>query len=237
MDGLLGTNKTNGNDLQISRVFRSKEDARISYNRMSRWYDLISGTSERKICHEGLQMLKASSGENILEIGFGTGYSLLELAKAVGESGRVYGIDLSEGMLAIAKARIERADLLKRVDLRRGDGTDLLYRAEVFDALFSSFTLELFDTPDIPFVLNECWRVLKPQARICIVSLSKYGKQNSMMRLYGWAHESFPYIFDCRPIYVQKALVAAGFAVKQVACHSMWGLPVEVVLGLKILVQ
>jgi len=90
------------NDSQISRVNRSKEAARTSYNQMSRWYDLISGASERKFCDEGLQTLKAKNGETILEIGFGTGHSLLELASCVGGSGHIHGIDLSEGMLAIA---------------------------------------------------------------------------------------------------------------------------------------
>jgi ubiquinone/menaquinone biosynthesis C-methylase UbiE len=235
MDGMFEPNQTNQNNGQISRVTRSKEAARISYNHLSRWYDLISEPSEQKYGNEGLQMLNPKNGETVLEIGFGTGHSLLELAKAVGESGRVHGIDLSEGMLAIAKERLERADLLPRVDLRGGDGIDLPYRADVFDALFSSFTLELFDTPEIPFVLNESWRVLKPQGRICIVSLSKQGKQKSMLRLYEWAHEKFPKIIDCRPIFVQQAIKAAGFEIDQAIIRSMWGLPVELVLGYKIL--
>jgi demethylmenaquinone methyltransferase/2-methoxy-6-polyprenyl-1,4-benzoquinol methylase len=234
MDGLLETNKLKENVMQISRVNRSKEAARTSYNQMSRWYDLISGRSEWKFCDEGLQMLKAKSGENILEIGFGTGHSLIGLAESVGGLGHIHGIDLSEGMLSVAKSRIERADLLKRIDLRCGDATNLSYQAETFEAIFSSFTLELFDTPEIPLVLKECWRVLKPQGRICIVSLSKYGKQNSALRWYEWAHKKFPNIIDCRPIFVQKALSAAGFELELVACHSMWGLPVEIVLGFKV---
>ncbi len=234
MDGLLETNNIIKNDAQISRVSRSKEAARISYNRLSKWYDLVARSSEQGFCIEGLQMLKANSGENILEIGFGTGHSLLGLAESVGGSGHIHGIDLSEGMLAVAKSRIERAGLLKRIDLRCGDATDLLYESETFDAIFSSFTLELFDTPEIPLVLKECWRVLKPQGRICIVSLSKYGKQNSMLRLYEWAHEKFPNMIDCRPIFVGQALITAGFVIKQFSVQSMWGLPVEVVLGSKV---
>jgi len=224
----------NENESQISRVTRSKETARISYDHLSRWYDLISGTSEQKLGREGLQMLKAKSGEDVLEIGFGTGHNLLALAKSLGSLGHVHGIDLSEGMLAIARKRIERSGLLKMVDLRCGDATNLPYKAETFDAVFSSFTLELFDTPDIPLVLNEWGRVLKHQGRICIVSLSKYGKQNSMMRLYEWAHEKLPNIIDCRPIFVQQALTETGFEIKQFTCGSMWKLPVEVVLGSKI---
>ena len=223
-----------GDDTQISPVTRSKEAGRISYNHLSRWYDLISGSSEQKFCNEGLQMLKASSGEAILEVGFGTGHSLLNLAESVGRSGRVYGIDLSEGMLAITRARIERAGLQSLVDLRCGDATDLPFDVDKFDALFSSFTIELFDTPEIPLVLKECWRVLKPTGRICIVSLSKNGKQTAMLQLYEWAHEKFPNIIDCRPIFVGQALITAGFEIIQFSVQSMWGLPVEIVLGSKV---
>jgi ubiquinone/menaquinone biosynthesis C-methylase UbiE len=222
------------NGMQISRVTRSKEAARVSYNRLSRWYDLFAGTSEQAATKDGLRMLKAKAGETILEIGFGTGHSLIALAKSVGASGHVHGIDLSEGMLAIAKSRIERAGLLKRVDLRCGDATSLPYEAVTFDAIFSSFTLELFDTPEIPLVLDECQRVMKNQGRICIVSLSKYGKPNSMTRLYEWAHGKFPNLIDCRPILVRQALIAARFEVRQYAYRSMWDMPVEVALGSKI---
>jgi demethylmenaquinone methyltransferase/2-methoxy-6-polyprenyl-1,4-benzoquinol methylase len=218
-------------DLQISRVTRSKEIARISYNHLSRWYDLLAGTSEQKLSTEGLQMLGVKSGENILEIGFGTGHNILALAKSLSERGNVYGIDLSDGMLAITTSRLERANLLKSVDLRCGDATKLPYENEVFDGIFSSFTLELFDTPEIPLVLNECRRVLKQNGRICIVSMSKNEKQNSMRRLYEWAHEKFPNVVDCRPIFVQQTMKTAGFEIKQVSCRSMWGLPVELVLG------
>ena len=234
MNGQPESEQRERNDSLISRVNRSKEAARFSYNQMSRWYDLISGVSERKFCDEGLQMLKAKNGETTLEIGFGTGHSLLELASSVGGSGHIHGIDLSEGMLAIARSRIEQAGLLKMVDLCCGDATVLPYSAVNFDAIFSSFTLELFDTPEIPLVLKECWRVLKPQGRICIVSLSKYGKQNAMIQLYEWAHKKFPNIIDCRPIFVQQALMTARFEIKQTAIRSMWGLPVEIVLGAKI---
>src|SRR5271157_773410 len=173
------------NETQLCRVTRSKEAARTSYNRLSHWYDLVSGPSEQKTTHKGLRILSAKLGETILEIGFGTGHSLLALAESVGEAGRTHGIDLSEGMLAIAQKRIARAGLLKTVKLRYGDAVGLPYRGDRFNAVFSSFTLELFDTPEIPIVLKECQRVLKNQGRICIVYLSRSGKPNSMLRWYG----------------------------------------------------
>jgi ubiquinone/menaquinone biosynthesis C-methylase UbiE len=219
---------------QISRVSRSRETARSSYNRMSRWYDWLSGASEKAACQEGLRMLAVKEGERVLEIGFGTGHNLLALAKTVGGAGRVCGIDLAEGMLAVARGQVERAGFAERVELRCGDAVYLPYEAESFDAAFSSFTLELFDTPEIPLVLGECRRVLKAGGRIGIVSLAKHGKPNAMTRLYEWAHLKFPNVVDCRPILVSQALVEAGFDVQEMVQRSMWGLAVEVVAGISV---
>ena len=74
----------------ISRVNRPKDAARQSYNKLSRWYDLIA-SSEKKYRDWGLQKLAAQPGEKILEIGFGTGQCLEALAGAVGARGRVSG--------------------------------------------------------------------------------------------------------------------------------------------------
>ena len=217
----------------ISRVTRSKAEAKAAYDRMSRWYDLFSRRSEKKYTEMGLERLAAKEGETILEIGFGTGHSLVELANNVGDSGRIYGIDLSSGMGIISRKRIKRAGFSERVCLSLGDAFRLPFKAESFDAIFMSFTLELFDTPEISVVLLECKRVLLDDGRICIVAMSKRDDDGLMVRLYEWAHETFPAYADCRPIYVGKELTDAGFEISDIAQETMWGLPVEVVLARK----
>jgi demethylmenaquinone methyltransferase/2-methoxy-6-polyprenyl-1,4-benzoquinol methylase len=134
---------------RISRVTRSKESARTSYNQMSRFYDLLAGESERKFIEIGLKKLAIREGEKVLEIGFGTGHALASLARSVGPEGKVYGIDISEGMLAVARKKLKKAGLSDRVELTQDDALHLPYSLRSFDALFISFTLELFDTPEI----------------------------------------------------------------------------------------
>lgn len=215
----------------ISRVTRSKEQARASYNKMSRFYDLLTGSSERKLVERGIEKLRVKPGEKVLDIGCGTGHGLLVLARSVGEQGLVYGIDISEGMLGVARRRIEKAGLSNRVELTREDASHLSYPSDFFDAVFMSFTLELFDTPEIPQVLAECRRVLTPKGRICVVAMSKRGKHGLMMRLYEWAHKRFPACVDCRPIYLCEALEDSGFQILDCETMSIWKLPIEIVLA------
>ena len=217
----------------VSRVPRSKDSARANYDRMSRWYDLLAGPSERKYRHAGLRKLGVTKGESVLEIGFGTGHCILALARAVGDAGRVYGIDISEGMLNIASARVRASRLEHRVNLKQGDGAKLPFESCFLDAIFMSFTLELFDTPEIPLVLQEGWRVLRKPGRICVVAMSQKETSNLPVRLYRWAHERFPHTVDCRPILIQEALANSGFLIEDRVEMSMWGLPVDVVLARK----
>ena len=217
----------------ISRVKRSKQKASVIYDRISRYYDLLAERSEKRPRNVGIEKLAVGEGERVLEIGFGTGHGILSLARSVGESGKVCGIDISEAMCGIARERARGAGLSGIVELGCGDGASLTFEGDSFDAAFMSFTLELFDTPEIATVLRECRRVLRRGGRICVVGMSKEVKTGPVVKLYEWAHRNFSDYVDCRPIFVGKALEGAGFEIADATSMSMWGLPVEIVLGRK----
>jgi ubiquinone/menaquinone biosynthesis C-methylase UbiE len=218
----------------LSRVTRRREQARASYDRISGWYDVLEGAWETKARKLGLQKIAAGKGETLLEIGGGTGYGVLALAQAAGDKGMVCDIDLSPRMLGVARARLDAHGLAQRVLLASGDAVHLPCADETFDAIFMSFVLELFDSPEIPQVLLECRRALRIGGRIVVVSLSRADGLNRIGKLYEWGHRHFPALLDCRMIYVQQALHEAGFVIRDVTRMSLYGLSVEVVLAYKL---
>jgi ubiquinone/menaquinone biosynthesis C-methylase UbiE len=217
----------------VLRVLQSKRQIRSYYDKIAGVYDLLAEASEHSMREAGLKKLAAQPGERVLEIGFGTGHCLVELARSVGPTGRVQGIDLSDRMRELAEKLLKKESLAKRVELRRGDAAKLPYRANALDAVFTSFTLELFDTPEIPMVLMECRRVLRPGGRIVVVAVSKEGKPGLVLQAFEWTHRHFPNLMDCRPIFVRRALEAAGFTIQTAALKRMW-VPVEIVLARKV---
>lgn len=174
-------------------------------------------------------MLNVQTDEKVLEIGCGTGHALLELSKHTGTSGFVVGIDLSRGMIEVTQKRMAATSQERPASLVEGDAVHIPFNRESFNAVFLSFTLELFCESEMYHVLNECHRILKHGGRIGIVSLTKQKK--TAVHIYEWFHEHFPILVDCRPIFVQAIVNEAGFHLQQSTTRSMWGLPVEIVVA------
>lgn len=217
----------------ILRVYRSKEQAKESYDKLSRFYDYFAGIFEKKYRNMAIDRLCIAEGETVLEMGFGTGHCLKQIAEMVGETGKAYGIDISSGMLEVTRKRLEKVALIDRVELYCGDAMEMPFDDDKFNAVFSSFTLELFDTPEIPKVLNEIMRVSKPKGRLVIVSMSKEDGDSILIKLYEWSHNKFPKYADCRPIYVEQSLKDAGFEIKHKEKMRLFGLPGEIVVAEK----
>jgi demethylmenaquinone methyltransferase/2-methoxy-6-polyprenyl-1,4-benzoquinol methylase len=154
------------------------------------------------------------------------------IAKGVSR-GKSFGLDLSLGMAKIAQKRLSRGGLLDISELMLSDTLPIPLLSGSIDGVFSSFTLELFDTPLIPDVLAECRRVLKPGGRLVIVSLSRDRPLGWIGRAYEAFHNRFPTLVDCRPIPVLQLMKKAGYTIINSRAMNMWGLPVMIVKAIK----
>ena len=145
----------------VLRVLQTKSETKAFYDKIAKVYDLLAEHSERPMREAGLRLLAAAPGERALEIGFGTGHILAELANAVGPTGTVFGIDISENVLAKTRDVLSSKGLIDRASLDCGDAESLPYGDDSMDGIFTGFTLELFDTSGIPKVLAQYKRVLR----------------------------------------------------------------------------
>jgi ubiquinone/menaquinone biosynthesis C-methylase UbiE len=212
------------------------ENNRTFYDRISAAYDFIADANERAARVAGVEALAVQPGEKVVEIGFGTGNEVIDLAELVGPGGLVAGIDISPGMLAVAQRKLASRPVAAPTDLRVGDARQLPFADGAFDAAYSSFTLELFPAEDIPVVLAEVRRVLRPGGRLGVVSMATVrpgDRASALEHTYVWMHRHFPHIVDCRPIDVAGVVEAGGFAVEKVIELSIWTMPVRAVVGRK----
>jgi len=107
-------------------------------------------------------------GDKVLDVACGTGVLAREASKRVGTEGSVTGLDLNEGMLAVAKR------LQPDVDWRQGDAAKLPFEGGQFDVVVSQFALMYF--PERVAALREMWRVLKPGGRLAVASWASFEK-------------------------------------------------------------
>lgn len=130
--------------------------------RLEAIYTSPSAAERRQLVRDRLEL---QPGESVLSIGCGPGFEPAELAEAVGENGRIHGIDLSEAMLAMADHRC--ADL-PHVTLEEADAVDLPVPDESFDAAVSVQVYAYVD--DVDTAVTELHRVLRPSGRAAVYS-------------------------------------------------------------------
>ena len=147
-------------------------------------------------------------------------------------TGQVHGVDLSWGMMAVARRRVQSA-ALRNVTLTIGDARVLCFRSSVFDAVFMSFTLELFEEA-IPNVLAEVRRVLRVGGRVGIVAMADSGQTNAMIDLYRMATSALA-AFHRLQAHRCRRRSSGRRTSKHETAHvtAIWGLPVVAAIGVK----
>ncbi len=108
-----------------------------------------------------IEVLAPAAGERVLDIGCGCGQTTLELAKRVGPSGAVLGVDISQPMLAVARAR---AAGVAQASFLEADAQTHPFEAGAYDAIHSRFGVMFFQDPVAAFA--NLRRALKPGGRL-----------------------------------------------------------------------
>jgi SAM-dependent methyltransferase len=166
-----------------------------------------------------LDRLRITGGENVLEIGCGTGAITLPLATSVGEQGRVLAVDIAEPMLNAARQRVGEAGV-QNVTLRLGDAQVMALEPGSFDIATSRMGVMFFADPIAAF--RNIGSALKPGGRLIFACWASLAENRHWLISYDIAlrhlgppaklpdHEPSPLAF-ADPDYVRGVLAAAGF--------------------------
>jgi ubiquinone/menaquinone biosynthesis C-methylase UbiE len=122
----------------------------------------------RKLLQNPRRILQpyVQEGMTALDLGCGPGFFTVEMARLVGQTGRVIAADLQEGMLAKLQAKIHGADWADRVTLHKclADRVGLAQKSDFILVFYM-----LHEVPDQEKFLNEIKSLLKPQGRVLLV--------------------------------------------------------------------
>ena len=123
------------------------------------------GRIERSLADLGALAIEAAapkSGEQVLDVGCGTGGTTEQIADRVAPLGGVLGVDISETLLIAAR---QRGTALARFEL--GDAATFPFTAGAFDLVFSRFGVMFFGDPIAAF--RNLRRAMKPSARLVFI--------------------------------------------------------------------
>lgn len=113
--------------------------------------------------------VKSTQPASILDVATGTGDFAINLYNAI-KPQHVMGVDLSEGMLEVARRKATEHGLDKVITFEQGDCLDLRFDNECFDAVTVAFGVRNFEHIDKGY--SEMLRVLRPGGMLCVIELS-----------------------------------------------------------------
>ncbi|KAF5843166.1 S-adenosyl-L-methionine-dependent methyltransferase [Dunaliella salina] len=169
----LESSTSSSSQLRDDREMRGAPSSSVEkdYDRFAATYDDLDGGSAAGVLgFDDLreELLQKAQG-NVLEIAVGTGLNLKHYSFGAGRVEALTGVDISNGMLSQASARIARDPQLKhaRISLQQADATQLPLPSASFDSVVDTFSLCVIPEP-LP-ALREMARVLRPGGRVLLL--------------------------------------------------------------------
>jgi len=158
-------------------------------------------------CGNPTALAKLASGETVLDLGSGGGIDVLLSARRVGPTGKAYGLDMTDEMLALAEEN-KRKSGLTNVEFLKGEIENIPLPDNSVDVIVSNCVINLSGDKDR--VLREAFRVLKPGGRFAISDVVVRGEVPEQIRksMELWVGCVAGALTDTE--YQQK-LAAAGF--------------------------
>lgn len=192
-------------------AYTRTEAAPITAGRTIRWaqrYDLLVNLltfgRENRLRTQTIQQAAVRSGAAVLDVGCGTGTLTLMANAAAGECGRVYGIDASPEMIAVARQKAMQQK--REVDFQTGLIEALPFSDGMFDVVLSSLMFHHL-TPELrQRGLAEIYRVLKPGGRLTLVDMIRPRTRMQRMALMALVHRGQTSdVHDLRPLMEKLA--------------------------------
>jgi len=137
-----------------------------NYDGLNRIISLGTDQSWRK---KVINLVTSKNPESILDIATGTGDLAIQFAKKSAAS-KIVGLDLSEGMLSVARKKVLDTQLSEKIEFIKGDSEALPFAENTFDAITVSFGIRNFE--NLEKGLSEILRVLKPSGLFVILETS-----------------------------------------------------------------
>jgi ubiquinone/menaquinone biosynthesis C-methylase UbiE len=208
----------------------SQEQVKETYDGIAKIYDLWGVLTEGRARRRGIQLANVRDGEAILDVASGTGLILADIAR-LNRSGLNAGIDISTGMLEKAHARLKGSP--SRVELKQASAFDIPYPEGTFDLVFNGYMFDLMPVEEMPKILAEFRRVLKPGGRLVMVNMTEGERPGS--HIYERIYQRDPAVLGgCRGVKMAGSLPQAGFKVLVREYHQQFFFPSEIILASRI---